>query len=145
MKDAAAGSVPPCFFTPGGYVIPPVGALLFAVSYKFSVFATSKSGQFDGVTFCGWISLLIWPLTGRRCAVHRRCSKKAMRRFALLFLLLTPAALAAEADALRGQDSYQRQVLPLLEQHRYDCHSDGVKKGRFTMDEHAITRRCART
>lgn len=60
-----------------------------------------------------------------------------MRRFALLFLLLTPAALAAEADALRGQDSYQRQVLPLLEQYCYDCHSDGVKKGRFTMDEHA--------
>jgi hypothetical protein len=48
-------------------------------------------------------------------------------------LLLSSALIAAE----RGQDVYQSKILPVLEQYCYDCHSDGVKKGRFSMDEHA--------
>lgn len=46
------------------------------------------------------------------------------------------AASAQTAPTLRGQDSYDKQVKPLLEQYCFDCHSDGVNKGKFAMDEH---------
>jgi mono/diheme cytochrome c family protein len=54
-------------------------------------------------------------------------------RSCFFFLLLTLPVVANE----RGKDSYHAQVLPVLEQYCYDCHSDGVKKGRFALDEHA--------
>jgi len=59
-----------------------------------------------------------------------------MRRFVLPLFVFASASPSIAADAVRGQDSYEKQVLPLLEQYCYDCHSDGVKKGKFSMDEH---------
>ncbi len=56
-----------------------------------------------------------------------------------LILSLAAVALTAAANeplATRGQDSYTKQVQPLLQQYCYDCHADGVKKGDFIMDEH---------
>lgn len=45
-------------------------------------------------------------------------------------------AAAQTAPALRGQETYDKQVKPLLEQFCFDCHSDGVRKGKFALDEH---------
>jgi hypothetical protein len=56
-----------------------------------------------------------------------------------LFPSLLVAAAASAADtplATRGQDTYGPQIQPLLEQFCYDCHSDGVRKGKFALDEH---------
>jgi hypothetical protein len=50
-----------------------------------------------------------------------------------LFTLLVAQPLQAE---LRGELAYKKDVLPLLEQYCYDCHSDGVRKGKFALDEH---------
>jgi hypothetical protein len=47
--------------------------------------------------------------------------------------LLALPALAAE----RGEESYRSRVLPVLEQYCFDCHSDGTRKGKFALDEHA--------
>jgi hypothetical protein len=52
-----------------------------------------------------------------------------------LFVLLLPA-LAASAEPPRGEEAYQKRVLPLLQKFCYDCHSDGVDKGDFVMDEY---------
>jgi hypothetical protein len=54
--------------------------------------------------------------------------------FPLWFLLgglFTQASLAE-----RGQQEFQKTILPLLENYCYDCHSDGVRKGKFALDEH---------
>ena len=54
-----------------------------------------------------------------------------------LFFLGTVVAMAADTStAPRGQDSFDKQVMPVLEQYCYDCHSDGVRKGKFALDEH---------
>lgn len=53
----------------------------------------------------------------------------------ILFALLLPA-MAASAAAPRGEQAYQKRVLPLLQKFCYDCHSDGVEKGNFVMDGH---------
>ncbi|MBL9131344.1 MAG: DUF1587 domain-containing protein, partial [Verrucomicrobiaceae bacterium] len=44
-------------------------------------------------------------------------------------------ALAAQAATPRGQEAYEKRVLPLLEKYCYDCHSDGTTKGDFALDE----------
>lgn len=36
----------------------------------------------------------------------------------------------------RGEEAYNKTILPVLEQYCYDCHSDGVRKGKFALDEH---------
>lgn len=58
----------------------------------------------------------------------------------IIYLLgsLSPLAAAetTPGTALRGQDSYDKQIKPVLEQFCFDCHADGVKKGKFAMDEH---------
>lgn len=52
-----------------------------------------------------------------------------------LFLSVTACA-SAQAAAGRGEEAYKKTILPLLEQYCYDCHSDGVRKGKFALDEH---------
>jgi len=60
-----------------------------------------------------------------------------MRWITFSFLGIISAASAADnSQAPRGQDTYQKDVQPLLEQFCFDCHSDGVNKGKFAMDEH---------
>ncbi|MBE7493446.1 MAG: DUF1592 domain-containing protein [Verrucomicrobiaceae bacterium] len=49
--------------------------------------------------------------------------------------VLPMLALAAAAASPRGQEQYEKRVLPLLEKYCYDCHSDGVTKGDFALDE----------
>lgn len=41
------------------------------------------------------------------------------------------------AQPPRGQDYYDKTVLPVLQQYCYDCHGDGMDKGNFAMDKHA--------
>ncbi|GEP45333.1 DUF1592 domain-containing protein [Brevifollis gellanilyticus] len=53
-----------------------------------------------------------------------------------LALLLPLPSMAAENLATRGQAVYEQKIKPLLEQYCYDCHSDGVDKGNFLMDDH---------
>ena len=50
----------------------------------------------------------------------------------LLSLLLASASAFA---APRGQEQYEKRIRPLLETYCYDCHSDGVTKGDFALDE----------
>lgn len=59
-----------------------------------------------------------------------------MRWILLTFGTLSSFAAGQTAPTLRGQDSFEKQVKPLLEQYCFDCHSDGVNKGKFAMDEH---------
>lgn len=60
-----------------------------------------------------------------------------MSRLLLIALAsLSAATFAADALSTRGQDSYTKQVQPLLEKYCYDCHADGTNKGKFAMDEH---------
>ena len=60
-----------------------------------------------------------------------------MLRFFLFSLTGVSAALAADdASSTRGQEAYTKQIQPMLEQFCYDCHADGVNKGKFAMDEH---------
>ncbi|MBL9178611.1 MAG: DUF1592 domain-containing protein [Verrucomicrobiaceae bacterium] len=44
-----------------------------------------------------------------------------------------PCLLSA---AERGQDAYNRRILPLLQKYCYDCHGDGSDKGDFALDEY---------
>ena len=52
-----------------------------------------------------------------------------------LFALFLPA-FAVSAATPRGEEAYQKRILPLLQKFCYDCHSDGVDKGDFVMDEY---------
>lgn len=58
-----------------------------------------------------------------------------------LFITATAALFAGVLDAAsaelpRGRDSYEKQVLPVLQQFCYDCHGDGMDKGNFALDKH---------
>ncbi len=57
-------------------------------------------------------------------------------RFIAPFFLLPAALPAADALATRGQDAYEKQIKPMLEQYCFDCHADGTDKGGFTFDKH---------
>ncbi len=48
------------------------------------------------------------------------------------FIAISPLLTAAE----RGQEAYQKRVLPLLQKFCYDCHGDGSDKGDFALDEY---------
>ena len=50
-----------------------------------------------------------------------------------VLLALSPSPAGASE---RGEDQYAKEVLPALQQFCYDCHADGVKKGKFALDEH---------
>ncbi len=56
-------------------------------------------------------------------------------------LIVTIAAAClggrAAAEPLRGQEAYEKKVLPVLQQYCYDCHGDGMDKGNFALDKHA--------
>ena len=52
-------------------------------------------------------------------------------RYLLLLLFAVPATAAPEIS----EESYERTILPFLEDHCYDCHGDGAKKGGFSFDE----------
>lgn len=44
-------------------------------------------------------------------------------------------ALAAAAADASPEESYRKNVVPLLENYCFDCHGDGISKGKFSMDE----------
>ena len=56
-----------------------------------------------------------------------------LRRLIFAWIALPCLLSAAE----RGQDAYQKRILPLLEKYCYDCHGDGTDKGDFALDEYA--------
>lgn len=51
----------------------------------------------------------------------------------LASLALAPALLPA---AERGEEAYNKRILPLLQKYCYDCHGDGSDKGDFALDEY---------
>jgi hypothetical protein len=53
-----------------------------------------------------------------------------------LSLGMTMVSPAFAAGELRGQQVYEKSVLPVLQTFCYDCHADGVDKGGFLLDEH---------
>ena len=55
------------------------------------------------------------------------------RRHSLACFLAIPSLLSA---AGRGEDAYQKRILPLLQKYCYDCHGDGMDKGDFALDEY---------
>ncbi len=59
-----------------------------------------------------------------------------IRPLFIALLCLSSAVVAAETEATRGQETYTRQIQPLLEKYCYDCHADGTNKGKFALDEH---------
>ena len=52
------------------------------------------------------------------------------------FVGLSGIAFAVDAPSNRGQEGYEKQIQPLLAKYCYDCHADGVKKGKFELDGH---------
>ncbi|MCW1885063.1 DUF1592 domain-containing protein [Luteolibacter flavescens] len=50
----------------------------------------------------------------------------------LTALLLLPAA----AIAATSEESYKKEILPLLENYCFSCHGEGTAKGKFSMDEY---------
>ena len=50
-------------------------------------------------------------------------------------ILITALAAGGAYAAPRGQEQYEKRIRPLLETYCYDCHSDGVAKGDFALDE----------
>lgn len=54
----------------------------------------------------------------------------------LCFFALAVQAISVGA-AERGQDHYEKRILPLLVRYCGDCHSDGVAKGDYAFDEYA--------
>lgn len=55
-----------------------------------------------------------------------------LRSTIFAFIAISPLLTAAE----RGQEAYQKRVLPLLQKFCYDCHGDGSDKGDFALDEY---------
>lgn len=51
----------------------------------------------------------------------------------LASLAIAPALLPA---AERGEEAYNKRILPLLQKYCYDCHGDGADKGDFALDEY---------
>ncbi len=60
----------------------------------------------------------------------------SLRLIILTFALALGFNASAAGPSPRGQETYTKQVLPLLQQFCYDCHGDGAKKGKFALDEH---------
>lgn len=54
------------------------------------------------------------------------------RRLTLACLAFSSVLTAAE----RGEEAYQKRILPLLQNFCYDCHGDGSDKGDFALDEY---------
>lgn len=44
-------------------------------------------------------------------------------------------AFTLQAAPPRGQEAYEKRILPLLQKFCYDCHGDGSSKGDFALDE----------
>ena len=58
---------------------------------------------------------------------------------ALLTAGAAPAVNAqsqGQVQSLRGKETYEKQVLPVLQKYCYDCHGDGMDKGNFALDKH---------
>lgn len=51
--------------------------------------------------------------------------------------LTAQATVPAQAQSERGKDTYEKKVLPVLQQYCYDCHGDGMDKGNFALDKYA--------
>src|SRR5216117_2817398 len=66
---------------------------------------------------------------GRAAGSFLACSGRAAL---CLFLILSPNAFAAESHAVAD---FRKQVQPILVQYCYDCHGDGMNKGKVAFDE----------
>lgn len=55
---------------------------------------------------------------------------------AVVTLLQAGLTPHASAEAVRGQDHFDKQVMPVLQEFCYDCHGDGMDKGNFALDKH---------
>ncbi len=53
----------------------------------------------------------------------------------LLLAALFAAATSTRAEGLRGNDLFQKQVKPVLNEYCWDCHGDGMDKGKFALDK----------
>lgn len=47
------------------------------------------------------------------------------------------AAAQPQAHSERGKETFEKKVMPVLQQYCYDCHGDGMDKGNFALDKHA--------
>lgn len=52
------------------------------------------------------------------------------------FAVAEVASAAAGAVGLRGEETFQSKVMPVLQTYCYDCHGDGMDKGNFVLDKH---------
>ncbi|RBP40397.1 cytochrome c [Roseimicrobium gellanilyticum] len=48
-----------------------------------------------------------------------------------------PQAQVAQAQSERGKETFDKKVMPVLQQYCWDCHGDGMDKGNFALDKHA--------
>lgn len=53
----------------------------------------------------------------------------------ILAFLLGPFVIEGHAEGLRARDTYEKKVLPVLQQFCYDCHGDGLDKGGLALDK----------
>lgn len=51
-------------------------------------------------------------------------------------ILIACVSEIAGAEAPRGKEAYEKQVLPVLNHFCYDCHGDGVNKGDLALDKY---------
>ena len=68
----------------------------------------------------------------------RRTNAAMLSRIALILAVAAVATLpmdAAPATAGRSEDAFRKQVQPLLAKYCYDCHGDGMDKGKVSFDE----------
>jgi len=69
-------------------------------------------------------------------SLHRRhLTPSVLLATALLSLGLGSAS--AWGAELRGEEAYNKHVLPVLQEYCWDCHGDGMDKGEFAIDKHA--------
>src|SRR6185503_18992206 len=54
---------------------------------------------------------------------------------AALVLVFPSSSLAASNDSKAGFTRFQSDVLPILKEYCFDCHGDGMNKGKVAFDE----------
>ncbi|MES2696556.1 MAG: hypothetical protein V4773_24010, partial [Verrucomicrobiota bacterium] len=71
-------------------------------------------------------------------ALFSSLRRNAMRSSSVVLssgaLMLVPAAAAADAKAAAAATNYHKNVAPILEKYCYDCHGNGLNKGKVSFD-----------
>ena len=52
-----------------------------------------------------------------------------------LFALSSPVSQASAAGEAKAVSSFKKEIQPILSEYCYDCHGDGMNKGKVTLDE----------